>query len=43
MGKKRIDMIETVVGNDQVVSTWSLHISKYGKSDIVARKLERNV
>ena len=30
MGKKRIDMIETVVDNDEGVSTWSVHISKYG-------------
>ena len=30
-GEKRIDMIETVVDNDEVVSTWSVHISKYGK------------
>ena len=43
MGEKRIDMIETVVDNDEVVSTWSVHISKYGKQDIVATKSERNV
>ena len=29
-GKIRIDMIETVVDNDEMVSTWSVHISKYG-------------
>ena len=43
MGEKRIDMIETVVDNDEVVSTWSVHITKYGNQDIVARKSERNV
>ena len=41
--EKRIDMIETVVDNDEMVSTWSVHISKYGKQDIVATKSERNV
>ena len=42
-GKKRIDMIKTVVDNDEVVSTWSVHISKYGNYDIVARESERNL
>ena len=28
--KKRIDKMESVVDNDEVVSTWSVHISKYG-------------
>ena len=30
MREKIIDMIKTVVDNDEVVSTWSVHISKYG-------------
>ena len=29
--KKRIDKMESLVDNDEVVSTWSVHISKYGK------------
>ena len=29
-GKKRIDKMETLVDNDGVVFTWSVHISKYG-------------
>ena len=41
MRKKIIDMIKTIVDNDEVVSTWSVHISKYGNKDIVARKAER--
>ena len=47
MKKRKIDVIETVVDNDEVVSevvsTWSVYIYKYGNYDIVARKLERNV
>ena len=27
---KKIDMIESVVDNNEVVSAWSVHISKYG-------------
>ena len=27
---QRIDMMETLVDNDEVVSTWSVHIFKYG-------------
>ena len=30
-GKKRIDMMQTVVDNIGVLFTWSVHISKYGK------------
>ena len=33
----------TLVDNDEVVSTWSVHNSKYGNQQIVARKSERNV
>ena len=36
-------MIKTVVDNDEVVSAWSMHISKYGNWDFVARKTEWNV
>ena len=28
--KKRIDKMESLVDNDGVVFTWSVHISKYG-------------
>ena len=38
MRKKRIDLRKTVVDNDEVVSTWSVHISIYGNYHIVARK-----
>ena len=43
MRKTKIDIVETVVDNDEVVSTWSVHISKYVNLQIVARKSERNV
>ena len=42
MGEKRIDMIETVVDNDEVVSTWSVHISKYGNQHKYNQKIRQN-
>ena len=35
-------MIKTVVDNDEVVSTWSVHISKYGNEHKYNEKIRKN-
>ena len=41
--KKRTDMMQTVVDNIEVLFTWSVHISKYGKQCKYSQKNQKKM